>query len=230
MELEELKRLLTIDAKAVLSREVPPLGTEYDIVLHELSKIRTLNISNRTIEIPGLTRNLGLICQVLAEFKDKEKRNVMPLQYAKSDDIVLMQLRPEHIDADLVWEQDVAIAAGEFTDDFHIIPRVAGSFTIPNKQIFIITDIIELYSPPSFTGVRVVDVDGVPQYAIDASLAIKASDLQIFEFPHPVIADATIDIDGKVESKTAGATVTTAATPIGVWIGFGKDVPALFRQ
>jgi len=230
MELEELKRLLAIDPKAVLRREVPPLGTEYDIVLHELAKIRTLHIANRVVEVPGLTRNLGLITQVLAEFKDKEKRNVMPLQYAKSDDIVLMQLRPEHVAADLVWEQDVTIATGEYTDDFNIIPRAAGSFTIPEKQIFVVTDILELYSPPSFTAVRVVDVDGVPQYALDATLAMKATDLQIFEFPHPVIADATLDIDGKVESKTAGATVTTAAMPIGVWIGYGKDVPALFRQ
>jgi len=230
MELEELKRLLEIDAEAVLAREVEPLGTEYDIVMHELSKIRTLHIANRVIEIPGLTRNLGLITQVLADFKEKERRNVMPLQYAKSDDIVLMQLRAEHIAADLVWEQDVTIAAGEYTDDFHIIPRVTGSYTVPDKQIFIITDIIELYSPPSFTGVRVVDVDGVDQYPIDATLAIKATDLQIFEFPHPVIADATLDIDGKVESKVAGATVTTAAMPIGVWIGFGRNVPALFRQ
>jgi hypothetical protein len=53
--------------------------------------------------------------------------------------------------------------------------------------------------------------------------------MQVFEFPHPVIADATLDIDGKVESKTAAATVTTYAFPVGVWIGYGKDVPALAR-
>ena len=229
MEIEELKRLLEIDAKAVLSRKVEPFGTEYDIVKHELAKIRTLNISERTFEVPGLTRNLELVCQVLAEFKEKEKRNIMPLQYAKSDDIVLMQLRPEHIAENFTYERDITLAGGKYVGTFNIIPPTSGKLTIPTKQIFIITDIIELSPTAPLTAVQVVDVDGVPQYPIEATLITKATDMQVFEFPHPVIADATLDIDGKVESKTAGATVTTYAFPVGVWIGYGKDVPALAR-
>jgi len=229
MDIEELKRVSAINAPGILSKRVDPLGTEFNVAEHELAQMRTLRLADRDIVIPGLARSTGLILQVLADFREKERRNVMPLQYAKSDDIVVMQLRPEHIAADLVWEQDVAIAAGEYTDDFNIIPRVAGTFTIPDKQVFIITDVAELYSPPGITALRVVDVDGAPQYSIETRIT-EMTDLQIFELPHPIISDASLDLDGKVESKTAGATVTTKATPIGVWIGFGKDVPALFRQ
>lgn len=227
MELEELKRLLDVDAESVLSRQVPPLGTEYDVLLHELAKMRTLRIANREIEMPGLTRNLGLICQVMAEFKEKEKRNVMALQYAKSDDIVLMGLRLEHIATNIQVQQDITIAATKFVEIFDILPQVSGVFTVPDKQIFIFTDVIELFSPVSLTGIRIADVDGVPQYALDATLPFKATDLQVFELPHPVIADSTFDIDGKVESPVAAATVTTAPWVVGVWIGYGKDVPAL---
>lgn len=229
LDIEELKRLLAISAPTVLSRRVDPFGTEYDIVRHELAKIRTLHLKERVFEVPGLTRNLELICQTVAEYKEKEKRNVMPLQYAKSDDIVVMQLRPEHVGANFTYERDVTLGAGKYVGTFHIIPPTSGKLTIPEKQIFIITDIIELSSTPSLTAVQVVDVDGVPQYPIEATLSIKASDIRVFEFPHPIIADATLDIDGKVESKTAGGTVTTYAYPVGVWIGYGKDVPALAR-
>jgi len=229
MDLEELKRIKAIRAEEVLSRQVPPLGTEYQIAKHELNCARRLYITNRVIELPGLTRSLELILQVLAAFKEKEKRNVMPVQYAKSDDIVVMPFRLEHIAANIQVQRDVTLAAGKYVGTFHIIPQVAGVFEVPEKQIFIFTDVVELFSPVSLTAVRVVDVDGEDQYPLEATLHFKATDLQIFEFPHPIIADSTFDIDGKVESPTAAATVTTAPWVVGAWIGFGKDVPELAR-
>jgi len=234
MELEELKRLREVDVAGILSRVVEPLGTELDIVRAELNAMRILRIGERVIELPGLSRNMDLITAVVAEYKDAKKRNVLPLQFAKSDDIVVMPIRLEHIAADIVDEQDVTIAAGEYTDDFHILPRTTGTFDIttayPFGARFIFTDFIELYSPVSCTGIRIVDADGIDQYPLDATLAFKATDLQIFELPHLVIADTTFDIDGKVESKVAGQTVTTAVKALGVWVGIGKDVPPLFKQ
>ena len=234
MELGELKRYLEINSKAILSSRVEPLGTEYDIIKHELAKLRILRIANREIEIPGLTRNLELILQVITEQKTKEKRNILPVQYAKSDDLVAMPLRLEHIAANIQAQRALTLAADKYVGEFGIIPQSAVGanttvFDIPIKQIIIVTDVIELYSPVGLTGVRVRDVDGLKQYALDATLSFKATDMQIFELPHPIIADTTLAIDGKLESPTAAATVTTTPWVVGVWIGYGKDVPLLAR-
>jgi len=176
----------------------------------------SVKLSERDIDIPGLTRAANLILQVLASFKEKERKNVMPLQYAKDDDIVLMQIRPES------FGLDNFVRTGLTVGTVHIIPQTTGNYSVPDKQIFVITDFIEINPTPIITAIRVVNIDGVPQYPIEARLCFKASNLQIFELPHPLIADSSIDIDAKVEA--AG---DTELTPIGVWIGLGKDVPAL---
>ncbi len=41
----------------------------------------------------SIKRHPDLILKVLAEFKEKQKRNVQPLMYTKSDDIVIEPLR-----------------------------------------------------------------------------------------------------------------------------------------
>jgi len=226
MELDELKRLLEIDARGILSRRVEPLGTEYEIVLHELRLYKRLIIANREITLPGLERNTELIMKVLAEFKSKEKRNVMPIQFAKTDDIVIQPLRPGHFDLE-TFATSVSIPAGQNYATFHVIPQGAsGNFNVSDKQIYVITDFIELTPEPAVTAIQVKNIDGVSQYPLEARLAFQATDMQIFELPHPVIADSTLDIDGRVEGE-AGSTVDVNLVPIGVWIGYGKDVPSL---
>ena len=234
MELEELKRFLEVNSPAILRKLVDPIGTEYDVVRAELKAMSILRISNRQIEIPGLTRSIDLIVACVAEFKDVRKWNVMPLQFAKADDIVVMPLRLEHIAGNIQVWRTLTLATGRFTGEFGIIPQTAigappAVFKVPENQRFVLTDIIELNSPPGLTAVRIRDIDGVPQIALDATLAMEASDLQMFEFPHPIVADASFAIDGKLESPTAAASVTTAPWVIGVWIGLGKDVPGLIR-
>lgn len=229
MNLEELKRLLAIDPRMVLGKRIDPLGTEYDIILNEIAGFRKIMYVERAIDIPGLTRNLDLILRVTAEFKEKEKRNIMPLQYAKSDDLVVMQLRPEHIAPNFTYERTVSLPAGQYVGTVNLIPPTSGKFVVPEKQIFIITDIIELSATPAVTAVQVIDVDGDSQNPIEAVLAFKVSNVRIFEFPYPIVADSTLDIDLKVESATAGDTVTVYAYPVGVWIGYGRNVPSLTR-
>lgn len=240
MELEEIKRLLAVDPAKILAKTVDPLGTELDVVKSELKAMSYLRISNRLIEIPGITRNMDMVIATVAEFRDLKKRNILPLQFAKSDDIVVMPIRLEHnggtnhTGENVQVQQTLTLASTKYTGIFGIIPQWAIDatptlFEVQTDQMFIITDIIELYSPPGLTGVRIRDVDGVPQYALDGTLATKASDLQIFELPHPIIANSTFAIDGKIESETAADTVTTAPWVVGVWVGFGKDVPALAR-
>ncbi len=226
MELEELKRLMAINEKAVLSRRIDPIGTEYEVVVDALSGIGKVRIGERDLELPGLARHRDIIIKTLAEFKDKEKKNVMPLQYAKSDDIVVMALRPQHFGLQ-GYAKDVAIPSGKFTAVDNIIPATAGVFTVPDKQIFIITDFVDVVAESPVTAIKVENVDGIPQYAFEVRKELKITDLHLIEMDYPIIADASIDIDALVWSKTAGATVSHELTPFGVWIGYGKAVPAL---
>ena len=229
MNLETLKRLLGIDPKSILSKRVDPFGAEWEVVQHEIESFDTLLVSNRAVKLPGLARNVDTILRVVAEFKKLKERNVMPLQYAQANDIVVQQLRPEHIGANFSYERDISLGAGKYVGKVDIIPTTADTvFSVPENQIFVITDIVELSPTAPLTAIKAV-VDNVPQLPIEATLATRATDLQIIELPHPIVAYSKLDIDGKVESKTAASTVTTYAYPVGVWIGFGKDAPDLVR-
>jgi len=229
MELEELKRLLSVNEKQVLSRKIDPLGTEYDVVVDALSGIKTVRIGEREFTLPGLDRNQSLIIKTLAEYKEKQKRNVMPLPYAKSDDIVIMGIRPQHFGIQF-WEQSVSISATKYTAVSNIIPQggtTGTRYTVGTDQIFIITDFVDFVADSPVQAIQVADVDGVPQYPFCTFKDVKLSDLHIIELDYPIIADASLDIDALVYSTTAGATVNHCLTPMGVWIGFGKNVPAL---
>jgi hypothetical protein len=226
MDLEELKRLNAVDAKSILSRSVDPLGTEYDVVKDALAGIKKIRIGYRELTLPGLDRNSELVMKVLAEYKSKEKRNVMPLQYAKSDDIVVSALRPQLFGIQM-YIQDVTISANKYTAESNIIPQATGSYSVPTKQIFIITDFVDMVAESPVTAIQAKDVDGVSQFPCEVRKDLKISDLHVIELDYPIIADASLDIDALVVSKTAAATVTHELTPMGVWIGMGKDVPKL---
>jgi len=230
MNIPELSRLMDIDVRGILSKEVEPFGTEYDIVKDALAGISTIRIAQREIKIPGLTRYTDLIMSVLAEFKSKEKRNVMPLQYAKSDDIVIMPLRPAHFNL-YSYKKNVTVEAGKYTAQDNIIPQASGTFTVPDKQIIVITDFVDFAPESPVTAIQVADVDGEKWYPIEVRKELRLSDLHIIELDVPIIADSTLDIDALVERTSADTTnaetVSHELTPLGVWIGFGKDVPKL---
>ena len=53
----------------------------------------------------------------------------------------------------------------------------------------------------------------------------NASELHIFTFDYPVYVTTTLNLDALVYSHTTGADVTHELTPVGLWIGYGEDVP-----
>jgi len=220
MNVEELSRIMGVNEVEILSKKVAGLNrTEYDVMMHELNLAKKIVIGEREIELTGLARNANMIMKILAEFKDKEKRNVMPYQLAKADDITAIfgVLRPELFGLDNYRQEDLSVGT------VNIIPQAAGTFSVPDKQIFIITDFIEFEPNPVVTAIMFTDVDGaLPKRPLETRTAFRASDLHIFSLPYVEIAQSTIDIDAKVEF-----TGNTELVPCGAWIGYGKDVPDL---
>lgn len=225
MELDELSRIRNINASTILSRQVAQLGTEHQVSLDALRGMKTIRISNREITLPGLERHTPLILQVLAEFKDKKKRNVQPLMYAKADDIVIEPLRPEQFTANAVT-LDNWIQAGLVVGERAILPAIvqagaATSIAVDDDEIFIFTDFIEMQPAIRITAIQ-GDIDGSLYQPLEMRLAMNETDLQIYELDFPWIADVSIDIDGKVEY--AG---DSELTPFGVHICLGKLIAGL---
>ncbi|MEM1588998.1 MAG: hypothetical protein QXT26_02700 [Thermoproteota archaeon] len=217
MELEELKRLRLVKAKEILSKPVEPLGTEYDVVKDALVGIKSVHLAQRDFRLPGLERHTELVCQVVAEFKEKKKRNVLPLQYAKADDIVVAPIRPEDIGADN-WNVSSA-AAGII----HVIKPDGTPLTVDTEnQVFVITDVL-IGDPSLITAVQFT-VDGVKQNPIEVrTLQVGRGDnLGIAELDYPVVADASLLMDVKAEGA-----VTTTVVPFGVHICLGRKLAAL---
>jgi len=228
MELEELSRIRGINASTVLSRQVAPLGTEYQVSLDALRGMKTIRLSNREITLPGLERHTPLILQTLAEFKDKKKRNVQPLMYAKADDIVIEPLRPEQFSAGAAptildnWIQ-AGLVAGE-TPVLPSVTQVADAATVitcDDDELFIFTDFIEMKPNITITAIQ-GEIDGSLYNSLEMRLAMIASDLQMFELDYPWIADINFDIDAKVEY--AG---DSELTPFGVHICLGKLIAGI---
>jgi len=228
MDLNELSRIRGINASTVLNRQVAPLGTEYQISLDALRGMKNIKISNREITLPGLERHTPLILQVLAEFKDKKKRNIMPLMYAKSDDIVIEPLRPEQFSAGAGptildnWIQ-AGLVAGE-TPVLPSVTQVADAATVINvddDEVFIFTDFIEMKPTIVITAIQ-GEIDGTLYQPLEMRLQMNESDLQMYELDYPWICDVTFDIDAKVEY--AG---DSELTPFGVHIALGKLIAGI---
>jgi hypothetical protein len=218
MEFEELERIWAVDAKAILSRTVIRTYTEYDVMKSAIDRASRLIIGEREVTVPGLSRNSELILKVLADFKAKKRLNVVPLQYAKSDDITMEVgiIRPEYFGLDTYLRTGLAVGT------CHIIPTAAGTFSVPTDNICIITDLVELQPTRHVPTVVFADVDGVSQKPLSILDTVGLTDMHLYEIPFPVIADSTLDLDGKVES--AG---DAEIAPIGAWICLGKDVKPL---
>lgn len=219
MDVKEFERLLRVEPEDALDDEVYGEYSEYDICEAHIERAATFTQSERDIIVPGLDRNLELILSVLGEYKNKHKRNVMPYHFATSDDIVLTAgiIRPEYFG--LTTYRRTGLTVGRY----HIIPTAVGVYRIPQDCICIVTDLIELEPAGNVTAVHFVDVDGVTMIRpLEISNAIRTGDIQIYELDLPMIANTTLDLDGKVH--LAGL---SEITPIGAWICMGKDVPPL---
>jgi hypothetical protein len=218
MELEELKRLRLVNARAVLSKSIEPLGTEYDVARDALVGMKTVRLATRELKLPGLERHSELVLQVLAEFKDKKKRNVMPSQYARADDIALLPLRPETFALD---NFDVTAAA---PGAVNVINPDGTPYEVDaDNEIIVITDVV-VADPTIITALQFT-VDGVQQNPIELrtlQVGTEATRLGIAELDYPVVADASLLLQAKAES--AG---TTAVIPFGAHICMGRRIPGL---
>ena len=228
MELEELRRIKEVNAQTILSRQIAPLGTEYSMALDALRGMKNIRVSDREITLPGLERHTPLILQVLAEFKEKQRRNVQPLMYAKTDDVVIEPLRPEQFSAGATptildnWIQ-AGLVAGE-TPLLPSVTQVADAATVINvddDEVFIFTDFIEMKPAIRITAIQ-GEIDGTLYNPLEMRLSMNETDLQMYELDFPWICDVTFDIDAKVEY--AG---DSELTPFGVHICLGKLIAGI---
>ena len=101
MNLEDLKTYVEWSKKAaqVLSRrviDVPGLQpvTEFDVLKDVVAEAKKIKYKERDVEAPGLKRafDLGIVAGAVALFRDKVKKDVMPAQFAKDDNLVIEPL------------------------------------------------------------------------------------------------------------------------------------------
>jgi len=217
MELEELGRIMKVDAPSILSRRIEAIGaTEEEIARDALAGMRTIRLAERDLTLPGLTRHTDLIIKALAEFKNRKKRNVMPLQYAKSDDIVIEPIRPEQFGLD---NYEISISAAGSLD---IIPQGSGTFSVDDDEMFIFTDWAEHADGEPVTALQAT-IDGTQYQPLELRAQLKFSDVKVYELDYPWIADVSVDINGKAEASSG----TTEMTPYGVHICLGKKIASL---
>jgi len=216
--MDEISRISKLDAEKILSPVYDPLKmTEYEIVKEALVAMSKFQIGEREIRLPGFNRNLGLLLQCVADFKDKVKRPIMPPEIATADMITVEPLRPE------VFGLDTYKRTGLTVGTYHIIPTAVGTWSATkDEEVVVITDWIEFLTPVNVTAIQAADLDGEVLKPEEIRLNLKASDLHIFELKRPWICDITLDVDGKVE--VAG---DSELTPFGVHICLGKQLPAL---
>ena len=216
--MEEISRIAKLDAATILSPVYDPLKmSEYDIVKEALVAMGKYQIGEREIRLPGFNRNLGLLMQCVADFKEKVARSVVPPEIATSDTITVEPLRPE------VFGLDTYLRTGLTTGTYNIIPTAAGDWsTTKDEEVVVITDWVEMLTTVNVTAIQALDIDGEDLKAEETRLQLKASDLHLYELKRPWIIDLTLDVDGKVEA--AG---DSELTPFGVHICLGRQIPAL---
>jgi len=86
-----------------------------------------------------------------------------------------------------------------------------------DKELIILTDIIALDAEPAVHEL-LVTVDGETQRPVVPRLSWQATDLHIFEFPFPIVADINLRIQGRVESASGSFTYL----PIGIHVVLGS--------
>jgi len=207
--------------------------TEYDVLLAQLKGMQKIKLSDREIKIPGFSRNISFLLKVVADFKKAEEELYRPPEYAGTDQITTQFLRPQHFNYS-EWKRDVSLPSGDNTTTAEIIPNASGKFKVSSdppstgqNMRFVITDLIEYVSDSPVRDIKIKDEDGETRYTNTSVKEFNASELHIFTFDYPVYVTTTLNLDALVYSHTTGVDVTHELTPVGLWIGYGEDVPPL---
>jgi len=222
MNLEDLKTLLewSKKARAILSRRVEPIGNEYDILADVVADVQSLKMIFRDITIPGISKawSVGIVAGAVAFFRDKVKKDIMPVQYAKDDNLVVEPLyRPKIFgmtDFTVTWSGVTPPAVVDL-----LAPNgTPGPYNLQvDKELIILTDIIMLSGSTPVTEL-LVTVDGEVQRPIVMRKDFEATDLKIFTLPLPVVADINLRIQGRVETASG----TFKYLPIGIHVVLGS--------
>jgi len=222
MNLEDLKTYLEWAKKAptVLSRKVDPIGTEYEILQDVVAEVRSMKIAQREVDIPGIKRawDMGIIAGATAYFRDKVKKDIMPAQYAKDDNLIIEPLyRPKIFnmsDFTISWSGVTPPAAVDLLDP----GGTAGAYSLSvDKELIILTDIICLDASPGVHEL-LLTVDGETQRPVVPRKDWLATDLHLYELPFPAVSDINLRIQGRVE--TASGSITYL--PIGIHVVLGS--------
>jgi len=215
MNLEDLKTYLDYarKASAVLGRKIDPIGTELDVLQDVVSEVMTLRLKQREITIPGIERawKQGIIQGAVAYFREKVKKDIMPVQYAKDDNLVIEPLyRPKIFGLNnftVSWSGVTPPAAVDIISyDLQV-----------DKELIILTDIIALDATPAVTEI-LLTVDGETQRPVVPRKDWLVTDLHIYELPFPVVADINLRIQGRVETSSGSFTYL----PIGIHVCLGS--------
>jgi len=222
VNLEDLKTYLDWGAKAksVLSRKIDPLGTEYDILEDVVAEVETIRLKERDVVAPGMAKawKQNIIQGAVAYFRDKVKKDIMPAQFAKDDNLIIEPLyRPKIFNMTsftVTWSNVTPPAA----IDLLTPGGTGGKYDLQtDKELIILTDIIALDATPAVSEI-LVTVDGEEQRPVISRKDFLASELHIFEFPFPVVADINIRLQGRVESASG----SFSYLPIGIHVALGS--------
>jgi hypothetical protein len=213
-------KALSAEAANVLGRVIYERITEYTVLADVVSEVETLRIANRDIQIPGIKRawNEGIIQGAVTGFKKKVQKNIMPVQFAKVDDIIIEPLyRPAIFnmkDFTITWSEKTPPATIDLLDP----GDTGGPYNLnSDKELIILTDIICLDATPAVYEIQAT-VDGETQKVLVPRKDWLATDLHIFEFPYPLVADVDIRLQGRVESASGSFTYL----PIGIHVCLGS--------
>jgi hypothetical protein len=222
MNLEDLKTYLEWAKKAptVLSRKVDPIGSEYEILQDVVAEVRSMKIAQREVDIPGIKRawEKGIIAGATAYFRDKVKKDIMPAQYAKDDNLIIEPLyRPKIFnmsDFSISWSGLTPPAAVDLLDP----GGTAGAYNLSvDKELIILTDIICLDASPGVHEL-LLTVDGETQRPVVPRKDWLATDLHLYELPFPAVSDINLRIQGRVETESGSITYL----PIGIHVVLGS--------
>lgn len=237
MKLETYEDLKEVKPQNILTHEVfkgaKRTMKEYDVLKAQLAGMETLKLAERDIVLPGFSRNFSFLMKVVADYVDDKGDLYRPPEFAGTDQITTQFLRPQHFNYQ-EWRRDVSLTGT--TLEAQIIPKTNDGSTFGlgsdppstvNDLRFVITDFIDYAADSPVRDIKIDDEDGESRYTNTVVKELNASDLHIITLDYPLYATTTIDVDALVYSHTSGATVTHELTPIGLWIGYGEDVPSL---
>lgn len=209
-------------AASILGRRVDPLGTEFDILKDVVAEVQQVQLADGTIiKFPGMQRawNIGLISGAVAYFRDKVKKDIMPIQYAKDDNLIIEPIyRPQIFNMNsfnVSWSNITPPG----TIDFFAPGGNAGAYNLQqDKELIIITDLVFVTPNPDVTEI-LATVDGETQRPLSVRKNNRfPGSIQVYDLPFPLIADINIRLQGRVESASG----SLEYIPIGIHVVLGS--------